>query len=113
MTLNKEEFVALGEKYGLKIHTKEHINRTLYCWYDFPGYCDGEYFFIEYEIQAGTVMYADEFTWNPYAKKIIGAEIKETPMTVEELEEVIVKSIKRYKAALVKYELKRVKKDFA
>ena len=113
MTLSEKEFISLGEKYGLKIHSKAHLNKSLYYWYDFPGECDGQYFFIEYEVQTGFVMYADEFTWNPYAQRIIGAEIKETPMTVEELEEVIVKSIKRYKAALVKYELKRVKKDFA
>lgn len=113
MTLNEKEFIALGEKYGLKIHSKAHLNRSLYYWYDFPGESSGEFFFIEYEIQNGTVMYADNFKWNPYAKRIIGCELHEIPMTVEELEKVIVNSIKQYKAALVKYELRRVKKDFA
>ena len=43
----------------------------------------------------------------------IGEKLKEIPMTVEELEKVIVKSIKLYKETVAKYELRRVKKDFA
>jgi len=114
MTLNEKEFIALGEKYGLKIHSKAHLlDRTLYYWYDFPGECNGEFFFIEYEVQTGTVMYAESFSWNPYAKRIIGEKINEHPMTVEELEKVIVNSIKLYKEKVVKYELRRVKRDFA
>ena len=113
MTLNEKEFIALGEKYGLKIHSKAHLNKSLYYWYDFPGECDGQYFFIEYEVQTGTVMYADEFSWNPYAQRIVGSKLNEIPMTVEEFEKVIVNSIKHYKSALVKYELKKVRKDFA
>lgn len=113
MTLNEKEFIALGEKYGLKIHSKAHLNKSLYYWYDFPGESNGEFFFIEYEVQTGTVMYAESFSWNPYAKRIIGAKLKENPMTVEELEQVIVKSIKLYKEKLAKYELRKVKKDFA
>lgn len=114
MTLNEKEFIALGEKYGLKIHSKAHLlDRTLYYWYDFPGECNGEFFFIEYEVQTGTVMYAESFSWNPYAKRIIGEKINEHPMTVEELEKVIVNSIKLYKEKVVKYELRKVKKDFA
>ena len=114
MTLNEKEFIALGEKYGLKIHSKAHLlDRTLYYWYDFPGECNGEFFFIEYEVLTGTVMYAESFSWNPYAKRIIGDKINESPMTVEELEKVIVNSIKLYKEKLYKYELRRVKRDFA
>lgn len=114
MTLNEKEFIALGEKYGLKIHSKAHLlDRTLYYWYDFPGECNGEFFFIEYEVLTGTVMYAESFSWNPYAKRIIGDKINEAPMTVEELEKVIVNSIKLYKEKVVKYELRRVKRDFA
>lgn len=114
MTLNEKEFIALGEKYGLKIHSKAHLlDRTLYYWYDFPGECNGEFFFIEYEVLTGTVMYAESFSWNPYAKRIIGEKINEHPMTVEELEKVIVNSIKLYKEKVVKYELRRVKRDFA
>jgi hypothetical protein len=113
MTLNEKEFIALGEKYGLKIHSKAHLNKSLYYWYDFPGECNGEFFFIEYEVQTGTVMYAESFSWNPYAKRIIGSKLNETQMTVEELEKVIVKSIKLYKEKLFKYELRRVKRDFA
>lgn len=114
MTLNEKEFIALGEKYGLKIHSKAHLlDRTLYYWYDFPGECNGEFFFIEYEVLTGTVMYAESFSWNPYAKRIIGEKINEHPMTVEELEKVIVNSIKLYKEKVVKYELRKVKKDFA
>ena len=114
MTLNEKEFIALGEKYGLKIHSKAHLlDRTLYYWYDFPGECNGEFFFIEYEVQNGMVMYAESFSWNPYAKRIIGSKLKENQMTVEELEKVIVKSIKLYKEKLYKYELRRVKRDFA
>ena len=114
MTLNEKEFIALGEKYGLKIHSKAHLlDRTLYYWYDFPGECNGEFFFIEYEVQTGTVMYAESFSWNPYAKRIISEKINEHPMTVEELEKVIVNSIKLYKEKVVKYELRRVKRDFA
>lgn len=114
MTLNEKEFIALGEKYGLKIHSKAHLlDRTLYYWYDFPGECNGEFFFIEYEVLTGTVMYAESFSWNPYAKRIIGDKINEAPMTVEELEKVIVNSIKLYKEKLFKYELRRVKRDFA
>lgn len=113
MTLNEKEFIALGEKYGLKIHSKAHLNKSLYYWYDFPGESNGEFFFIEYEVQNGMVMYAESFSWNPYAKRIIGSKLKENPMTVEELEKVIVKSIKLYKEKLFKYELRRVKKDFA
>jgi hypothetical protein len=113
MTLNEKEFIALGEKYGLKIHAKAHLNKSLYYWYDFPGECNGEFFFIEYEVQTGTVMYAESFSWNPYAKRIIGSKLKENPMTVEELEKVIVNSIKLYKEKLFKYELRKVKKDFA
>ena len=113
MILNEKEFIALGEKYGLKIHSKAHLNKSLYYWYDFPGESNGEFFFIEYEVQNGMVMYAESFSWNPYAKRIIGSKLKENPMTVEELEKVIVKSIKLYKEKLFKYELRRVKKDFA
>lgn len=114
MILNEKEFIALGEKYGLKIHSKAHLlDRTLYYWYDFPGECNGEFFFIEYEVLTGTVMYAESFSWNPYAKRIIGDKINESPMTVEELEKVIVNSIKLYKEKLYKYELRRVKRDFA
>lgn len=113
MTLNEKEFISLGEKYGLKIHSKAHLNKSLYYWYDFPGESNGEFFFIEYEVQNGTVMYAESFSWNPYAKRIIGSKLNEIPMTVEELEKVIVKSIELYKKALVKYELRRVKRDFA
>jgi hypothetical protein len=113
MTLNEKEFISLGEKYGLNIHSKAHLNKSLYYWYDFPGECSGEFFFIEYEVQNGTVMYAESFNWNPYAKRILGSKINEKPMTVEELEKIIVNSIKLYKAAVVKYELRRVKKDFA
>lgn len=114
MILNEKEFIALGEKYGLKIHSKAHLlDRTLYYWYDFPGESNGEFFFIEYEVQSGTVMYAESFSWNPYAKRIIGEKINEHPMTVEELEKVIVNSIKLYKEKVVKYELRKVKKDFA
>jgi hypothetical protein len=58
-------------------------------------------------------MYAESFSWNPYAKRIIGSKLNETQMTVEELEKIIVKSIKLYKEKLYKYELRRVKKDFA
>jgi hypothetical protein len=58
-------------------------------------------------------MYAESFSWNPYATRIIGEKLKEIPMTVEELEKVIVKSIKLYKETVAKYELRRVKKDFA
>ena len=114
MTLNEKEFIALGEKYGLKIHSKAHLlDRALYYWYDFPGECNGEFFFIEYEVLTGTVMYAESFSWNPYAKRIIGEKINERPMTVEELEKVIVNSIKLYKEKVFKYELRKVKKDFA
>lgn len=113
MILNEKEFIALGEKYGLKIHSKAHLNKSLYYWYDFPGECNGEFFFIEYEVQTGIVMYAESFSWNPYAKRIIGDKINEHPMTVEELEKVIVKSIKLYKEKLFKYELRKVKRDFA
>lgn len=114
MILNEKEFIALGEKYGLKIHSKAHLlDRTLYYWYDFPGECNGEFFFIEYEVLTGTVMYAESFSWNPYAKRIIGDKINEAPMTVEELEKVIVNSIKLYKEKVVKYELRKVKRDFA
>ena len=113
MTLNEKEFIALGEKYGLKIHSKAHLNKSLYYWYDFPGETNGEFFFIEYESLTGTVMYAESFSWNPYAKRIIGSKLKENNMTVEELEKVIVNSIKLYKEKLFKHELRKVKKDFA
>lgn len=113
MTLNEKEFISLGEKYGLKIHSKAHLNKSLYYWYDFPGESNGEFFFIEYEVQSGTVMYAESFSWNPYTKRIIGSKLNESQMTVEELEKVIVKSIKLYKEKLFKYELRRVKRDFA
>jgi hypothetical protein len=113
MILTEEKFIELGEKYGLKIHSKAHLNKSLYYWYDFPGESNGEFFFIEYEVQNGIVMYAESFSWNPYATRIIGEKLKEIPMTVEELEKVIVKSIKLYKETVAKYELRRVKKDFA
>ena len=113
MTLNEKEFIALGEKYGLKIHSKAHLNKSLYYWYDLPGESNGEFFFIEYEVLTCTVMYAESFSWNPYAKRIIGSKLKENQMTVEELEKVIVKSIKLYKEKVAKYELIRVKRDFA
>lgn len=118
MILTEEKFIELGEHYGLNVEIIPRILPNLngnMVWYNFPDYNPSEthFWFIMYEPVTKILQYADGFAYNPYANRIIGEHLKEKECeTVEELEEILNKSLKDFKECKMKNELEHINKDF-
>jgi hypothetical protein len=119
MILTEEKFIELGEKYGLNTEKSPHIVPKLtgvMVWYNFPDYNpnDTHFWFIEFDTATNKIQYAEGFSYNPYANRILGEHLKEKEgVTVEEFEEILNKSLKDYKECKSQIELENVSKDFA
>ena len=118
MILTEEKFKELGEKYGLDVEISPSILPNLkgnIVWYNFPDYNpkDTHFWFIEFETATNKIQYAEGYSYNPYAHRIIGEKLKEKEcVTFEELEEILKKSLKDYKECKMKNELEHISRDF-
>ena len=113
--ITPEEFEKIGEKYGLAVQFYKNCR-----WYSFPDANDKydlDYFFIKYTSD-GKICYSSTFTYNIYAKRLLGSlnVLEHINCTIEELEVIVQSSIKRYKEDKLKYlenlKLYEIKKDF-
>lgn len=101
--ITKEEFIAIGKKYGMNVQESTNL---IY----FPYNEDDDYIMCSYNKTTNIIDLYYDFKYNPY----IGQnqyDSKDVDTNIK-FEKLLRKTLKEYKAAQTYYKMKNIEKDF-